>query len=172
LNLRERIRTIPDFPVAGIRFRDITPLLADGAALAQAVREMAEPWRGRVDVIAAIEARGFILGGALAVELEAGFVPVRKAGKLPTATISVKYTLEYRSDSLQVHEDSIRPGERVLIVDDLIATGGTARAVLELVERLDGRVQGAAFLIELEDLGGRELLGGIEVHSLIGYNGD
>lgn len=170
MNLGQRIRSIPDFPIPGILFRDITPLLRDPAALREAVLRMCEPWRGsRVQVIAAMEARGFMFGAAMAIELGAGFVPVRKPGKLPAATESIAYTLEYRADVLEVHSDAIEPGARVLVVDDLIATGGTARAVVDLVRRLGGEVVGAGFLVELPELGGRELLGDVEVRSLVTF---
>jgi adenine phosphoribosyltransferase len=173
VNLKDRIRTVPDFPIAGIRFRDITPLLADPAALKEAIDQMAEPWRdARVDVIAAMEARGFIFGAGMAYLLGAGFVPVRKAGKLPWKTHSVEYALEYRSDVLHVHQDAIRKGQRVLVVDDLIATGGTAKAVCDLVQRMGGVVVGCEFLVELPDLHGRDLLKGYEVRSEIQFEGD
>jgi adenine phosphoribosyltransferase len=170
VNLAERIRDVPDFPIPGILFRDITPLLGDEEALREAVEAMTEPWLGRgVDLVAAMEARGFMFGGAMAIRLGAGFVPVRKEGKLPWRTRSVKYSLEYREDVLHVHEDAVRPGQKVLVVDDVIATGGTAAAVVELVEQLGGEVVGVQFLIELTDLGGRRLLEGHEVRSVITY---
>jgi adenine phosphoribosyltransferase len=170
MNLASFIRDVPDFPIPGILFRDITPLLRDQGALREAVERMSEPWEARgVQQVAAMEARGFMFGAAMAIRLGAGFVPVRKAGKLPWRTRSVAYTLEYRDDVLHVHEDAIRPGERVLVVDDVIATGGTARAVVELMEQLGGVVAGVQFLIELTDLGGRELLAGHEVQAVITY---
>jgi adenine phosphoribosyltransferase len=173
INLAERVRSVPDFPVKGILFRDITPLLNDPAAFDQAVAEMSRPWHGRgIELIAAMEARGFIFGAGMALRLDAGFVPIRKAGKLPWKTRSAEYTLEYRSDVLHIHEDAIRTGQKVLVVDDVIATGGTARAVVELVEALGGKVEGIEFLIELVDLGGRKLLEGYEVHSVISFEGD
>jgi adenine phosphoribosyltransferase len=173
IDLASRIRSIPDFPIPGILFRDITPLVGDHAALKQAVERMSRPWQRRgVELVAAMEARGFIFGAAMAIELGAGFVPVRKSGKLPWKTRSVEYTLEYRSDILYIHEDAIQAGQKVLVVDDLIATGGTAKAVVELVELLGGEVVGAEFLIELVDLGGRNLLEGYEVQSLITFEGD
>jgi adenine phosphoribosyltransferase len=172
-DLAAKIRSIPDFPVEGILFRDITPLLADGDALRKAVERLAEPWRdSRVDLVAAMEARGFIFGATVAKVLGAGFVPVRKEGKLPWHTRSARYTLEYRSDTLYVHEDAISPGQRVLVVDDLIATGGTAKAVVELVELLGGEVVGLGFLVELEGLNGRSILPGYEVRSVIQFEGD
>ena len=173
MNLRDHIRTIPDFPIPGIMFRDITPLLADAAALAESIEAMCRPWRdSRVELVAAMEARGFIFGTAMAKELGAGFVPVRKGGKLPFTTRSIEYTLEYRNDALFIHEDAVRPGQRVLVVDDLIATGGTARAVAQLVELLGGEIVGFGFLVELVDLKGREVLAGYDVRSEIRYEGD
>ena len=170
MNLTSYIRDVPDFPIPGILFRDITPLLRDPHALREAVARMSEPWEGRrLDLVAAMEARGFMFGAAMALHLGAGFVPVRKAGKLPWRTRSVEYTLEYRADVLHVHEDAIQPGQRVLVVDDVIATGGTAKAVVELVEQLGGEVVGVQFLVELADMEGRELLRGREVQSVITY---
>jgi adenine phosphoribosyltransferase len=168
MNLAAYIRDVPDFPAPGILFRDITPLLRDPGALSESVRQMSDPWRDRgVQVVAAMEARGFMFGAAMAIELGAGFVPVRKEGKLPWRTRSVAYTLEYRDDVLHIHEDAIAPGQRVLVVDDVLATGGTARAVVELVEQLSGDVVGLQFLIELKDLGGRALLDACEVRSVL-----
>ena len=170
MNLSEYIRDVPDFPVAGILFRDITPLLRDPAALKAAIEGMVEPWRGvKVDLVAAMEARGFMFGGAMAMLLGAGFVPVRKEGKLPRKTVSVGYVLEYRDDVLHVHADAVEPGQRVLVVDDVIATGGTAGAVVKLIEQLGGEVVGAQFLVELSELSGRDLLKDYPVHSLITY---
>ena len=170
MDLLQYIRDIPDFPQPGVLFRDITPLLRDPAALKQAVEQMAEPWRAaRVDLVAAMEARGFMFGAAMATLLGAGFVPVRKPGKLPWRTRSATYSLEYREDVLQIHEDAVRPGERVLVVDDVIATGGTAAAVIELIDQLGGVVVGVQFLIELADLKGRDLLKNHQVNSLITY---
>jgi adenine phosphoribosyltransferase len=173
VNLRDHIRTIPDFPIPGIMFRDITPLLGDADALAKSVGAMSSHWRdARVDLVAAMEARGFIFGAAIAKELHAGFVPVRKTGKLPFRTRTVDYTLEYRNDALFIHEDAVRPGQRVLVVDDLIATGGTARAVGQLVEMLGGEIVGFGFLVELVDLKGREILAGYDVRSEIEFDGE
>ena len=173
MNLRDHIRTIPDFPIPGIMFRDITPLLGDAAALAESVSVMASRWRGeRVELIASMEARGFIFGAAIAKELGAGFVPVRKSGKLPFTTRSIGYELEYRNDVLFIHEDAVRKGQRVLIVDDLIATGGTAKAVAQLVEMLGGEVLGFGFLVELVDLRGRDTLAGYDVRSEITFEGE
>ena len=170
MNLTEHIRDVPDFPIPGILFRDITPLLSDAAALREAVERMSAPWSERdVDLVAAMEARGFMFGAAMAIRLGAGFVPVRKAGKLPWRTRSVAYTLEYREDVLHVHEDAVTAGQRVLVVDDVVATGGTAKAVVDLVEQLGGVVVGVQFLIELAELGGRELLEGHEVRAVITY---
>jgi len=170
LNLAAYIKDVPDFPVPGILFRDITPLLREPAALKAAIEGMVAPWRdSKVDLVAAMEARGFMFGGAMAMLLGAGFVPVRKEGKLPRETVSVDYVLEYRDDVLHVHADAVEPGQRVLVVDDVIATGGTAAAVVKLIERLGGTVVGAQFLVELSDLAGRDLLRDHPVHSLITY---
>jgi len=164
------IRDVPDFPKPGILFKDIMPMLADGPAFKAAVDALAEvsrPWKP--DLVLGAEARGFMFGAPLAYALGAGFVAARKPGKLPYTTVTAKYALEYGFDSLEVHIDAIKPGQRVLICDDLLATGGTARAKVELVERLDGVVAGLAFAIELEFLNGREKLDGYEVASLITY---
>lgn len=167
-DLRAKIRDVPDFPRPGIVFRDIMPLLADAEALRQAVERLVELARPlRPDLILGAESRGFILGGALAYKLGCGFAAARKPGKLPWRTVSVEYALEYGVDSLEVHEDSIRPGMRVLVHDDLLATGGTARAKVELVESLGGAVVGLAFIVELTLLNGRERLAGYDVHSLV-----
>lgn len=170
MNLASHIRDVPDFPVPGILFRDITPLLRDPDALRESVARMSRPWEGRrVDLVAAMEARGFMFGAAMAIRLGAGFVPVRKEGKLPWRTRSVAYTLEYRDDVLHVHEDAVAGGQRVLVVDDVIATGGTAKAVVQLIEQLGGEVVGVQFLVELSDLRGRELLAGHDVQAVITY---
>ena len=172
-DLRSLIRDIPDFPAPGIVFMDITPLLLDHEAVRFAVRELADWARPRgVDYVVAAEARGFILGAALALELDAGFVPARKPGKLPADTISAEYILEYGVDALEMHADALADGARVLIHDDLLATGGTARALAELVEGVGGNVAGFAFLVELEFLEGRRRLDGYDVHALISYAGD
>lgn len=169
-NLEPLVRAVPDFPSPGIVFRDITPLLRDPRALATVVRRLAEPYRdARVDVVAAIESRGFILGAPLALELRAGFVPVRKVGKLPAKTIRREYQLEYGSNHLEMHVDALEAGQRVLLVDDVLATGGTAWAALELVRELGGEVVAAAFLIELGALGGRARLTGTPVDSLMRF---
>ena len=173
VDLERRIRDIPDFPKPGIRYKDITPLLLDAGALRQAVRDLAD-WahpRG-VDYVVAAEARGFILGAALAIELGAGFVPARKPGKLPAQTISADYILEYGVDSLEMHSDALAHGARVLVHDDLLATGGTARALADLVQGVGAEVVGCAFLVELGFLGGRERLAGYDVHALISYDGE
>jgi adenine phosphoribosyltransferase len=172
-DLRGLIRDIPDFPSPGIVFKDITPLLLEPAAIREAVSELAAWARPReVDLVVAAEARGFILGAALALELEAGFVPARKPGKLPSETVSAEYILEYGIDALEMHADALAHGARVLIHDDLLATGGTARALAELVEQLGGTVVGCAFLVELAFLEGRRRLEGFDVHALVAYDGD
>lgn len=161
IDLRSYVRDVPDFPTAGILFRDITPLLAEPAAFSYAVEAMAEPFRGSAaEKVVAIEARGFMFGAAIARALGLGFVPARKPGKLPGATERISYGLEYGSDGLEIHADALAPGQAVLIVDDVLATGGTAAAASELVERLGARVEGLSFLIELEALQGRSRLGG------------
>jgi len=165
------IREIPDFPSAGIRFKDLTPLMADAGALRLAVSELAAPAREmRPDLVVAAEARGFLLGPALALELGAGFALARKPGKLPYETVSASYELEYGANTLELHSDALAAGARVLVHDDLLATGGTARALCELVEQLGGEVLGCSFLIELAFLGGREQLAGREIHSLLAYD--
>jgi adenine phosphoribosyltransferase len=162
------IRDVPDFPTKGILFRDITPLLASGDAFAEAVRRMAEPFReARAAKVLGIEARGFMFGAAVARELAIGFVPARKSGKLPRQSVRVSYGLEYGTDSLEVHADAFAPGERILVVDDVLATGGTARAASELVEKLNAVVVGLSFLIELPPLQGRKQLSGRPIHSVL-----
>jgi len=169
--LRAKIRDIKDFPTEGILFKDITTLLKDGPAWRFAVDALASRYQAdRVDVVVGVESRGFIFGGAIAHQLQAGFVPVRKIGKLPGKTIEVEYELEYGRDALAMHEDAIAPGQRVLAVDDLLATGGTMAATLRLVEQLGGRVVGVAFMIELAFLHGREKLKSHPLHSLIVYD--
>jgi len=170
MNLKEYIASIPDFPKDGILFRDITPLMADGAAFAEACNRMIEFAREvDADVIVGPESRGFIFGCPVAFELGVGFIPVRKPGKLPRETISYSYDLEYGSNELHMHSDGIKPNQRVLIIDDLLATGGTVEATIKLVEKLQGVVVGCAFLIELEDLKGRDLLSDYNVLSLLSY---
>jgi adenine phosphoribosyltransferase len=170
-DLAALIRDVPDFPRPGIAFKDIMPLLGDAQALRQAVDELARfAAPRRPELVLAAEARGFILGGALAYALRCGFAAARKPGKLPWRTVSVEYALEYGTDSLEVHEDAIRPGMRVLVHDDVLATGGTARAKVELVEQLGGVVVGVAFLVELVFIGGRAKLAGQDVCSLVQYH--
>lgn len=169
-DLAGKIRSIPDFPKPGILFRDITTLLADGDALRQAVDGMADLLRDlSFDLIVAPEARGFIVGMPLAYSLGKGFVPVRKAGKLPGETRRASYQLEYGEDHLEIHTDAIRPGQKVVVVDDLLATGGTIKSAVDLVESLGGEVVAVIFLIELTDLAGRDLLAGHRVRSLIQF---
>ena len=173
VDLRSRIRDIPDFPQAGIVFKDITPLLLDHEAMTAAVDQLAEWARPlAVDYVLAAEARGFILGALLAERLGAGFVPARKPGKLPYETVSAEYILEYGIDVLEMHKDALGDGHRVLVHDDLLATGGTARALCDLVEKLGGEVAGCGFLIELAFLDGRAKLAPHEVHSLISYDSE
>lgn len=170
MDLTSTIRSIPDFPTKGILFRDITPLLADAEALSCAIDRLAEPFKGKgVDVVAAVEARGFIFGSAVAKTLGVGFVPIRKKGKLPFETHSVSYGLEYGKDVVEVHTDAVKPGTKVLMVDDLLATGGTMAAACELIEKLGGDIVGLTFLIELMDLNGRELLKKYNIHTEISY---
>jgi len=169
--LKEKIREIRDFPTEGVLFKDITTLLKEPQAFKDVVREMAlRHIQERVELVVGIESRGFIFGGAIAAELGAGFVPVRKLGKLPGKTIEVEYELEYGRDALAIHEDAIRAGQRVLAVDDLLATGGTMAATLRLIEQLGGHVVGVAFLIELAFLKGRDKIKQYPVHSLIVYD--
>lgn len=172
--LKDLVRTIPDYPKPGIMFRDVTTLLGDAQGFKAAVAQMAEPYRTRpVDAVAGIEARGFILGGAIADRLGCGFIPIRKKGKLPWKTIGESYQLEYGVDVIEMHEDACTPGERVLIVDDLIATGGTAEAAAKLIRRSQGQVVGATFIIDLPELGGTRRIQdlGIEVHALMAFEG-
>jgi adenine phosphoribosyltransferase len=171
VDIESFVRDIPDFPKPGIVFKDITPVLASAEALDAAVTALAEPARGlEVDVVVGAEARGFLLGAALARELGAGFVLARKPGKLPHETVRAEYLLEYGTDALELHTDAVAQGARVLVHDDLLATGGTARALCELVEQLGGTVVGCSFLIELGFLGGRQRLAGYDVHSILRYD--
>ena len=173
MRLEDHIQDIPDFPKPGIVFKDITPLFLDGEALRATVGALAEYARSRkADYILSAEARGFVLGGALAAELGAGFIVARKPGKLPRETASIEYQLEYGVDALEVHADAVAGGARVLVHDDLLATGGTAQALCGLVERAGGVVAGCAFVIELAFLRGRERLKGYDVHSLIVYESE
>jgi len=168
--LRERIREIPDFPQPGILFYDITTLLKDPAAFKEAIDLLTEPYRDtKVDVVVGMESRGFIFSAPMAYQLDAGFVPVRKLGKLPAETVSVEYELEYGTNTLEIHKDAIAPGQKVLIVDDLLATGGTVLGTVELVKQLKAEVVGLAFLVELLFLKGRDRLDGHEIHSVIRY---
>jgi adenine phosphoribosyltransferase len=172
-DLKALVRTIPDFPKPGIQFRDITTLLLDPRGLSETVDRLAEPHRGKVDVIAGIEARGFIFGAAVARALGVGLVLIRKDGKLPGTTIGEDYALEYGTDRINLHEDALVPGQRVLLVDDLIATGGTARAAVRLIRKAGGAVAAAAFVIDLPELGGADALrgDGVEVGALIAFDG-
>jgi adenine phosphoribosyltransferase len=169
-DLRAKIREVPDFPKPGILFYDITTLLKDPDAFREAIQLLTEPYQDqRVDIVVGMESRGFIFSAPMAYQLQAGLVPVRKLGKLPAETVSVEYALEYGTNTLEVHKDAIAPGQRVLIVDDLLATGGTVHGTIELVQRLEGEVVGLAFLVELLFLKGRERLKGHDIHSVIQY---
>jgi adenine phosphoribosyltransferase len=173
VNLAGFVRDVPDFPKKGIVFKDITPLLADAGALKEAVGRMAAMFRNdKVDLVASVEARGFIFGPAVAMQLGAGFVPVRKPGKLPCQTRHMSYQLEYGTDTVHIHADAIKPGQRVLLVDDLLATGGTIEATARLVEEMGGEVTGMAFLIELAFLKPRQRLAGRRIESLITVNAE
>jgi adenine phosphoribosyltransferase len=170
MDLKAKIRNVPDFPKPGILFYDITTLLRDKDGFQHVVDALARPFGGSgIDLIVGIESRGFILGGAVADALGAGFVPVRKPGKLPARAVKESYALEYGTDALEIHEDAVAPGQRVVIVDDVIATGGTAKATASLVRRLGGTVHALAFLVELEFLNGREKLAGENIHTVIRY---
>lgn len=174
-HIRSTIRTIVDYPKPGIQFRDVTTLLGDAGAFRAAVDAMVFPHAGKkVDKVAGIEARGFILGGAVAHQLSVGFIPVRKKGKLPFDTLSQNYELEYGTDTIEIHTDAVRPGETVLLVDDLIATGGTAEAAVKLLRSAGASVVGASFVIDLPDLGGAKRLEarGVQVSSLVEFEGD
>ncbi len=168
--LKARIRHVPDFPKAGILFFDVTTLLRDPEGFRVTVDAMSKPYQNRsLDAVVGIESRGFILGAAVADRIGAGFIPVRKLGKLPAATVRASYDLEYGSDSLEMHRDAIEPGQRILIVDDLMATGGTAKATVDLVKQLGGKVEGLVFLIELVELQGRAKLQGEDVMAVLKY---
>ncbi|WP_239615233.1 adenine phosphoribosyltransferase [Cohnella mopanensis] len=170
MNFKDYIRVIPDFPQPGIRFKDITTLLKDGPAYRAAIDAMKELVKDKqIDLIAGPEARGFVIGAPLALALGVGFVPIRKSGKLPGNTVEAAYDLEYGKDRLAIHSDSIQPGQKVLIADDLLATGGTIATSIDLITQLGGEIVGAAFLIELGYLSGRDKLAGIDVASLITY---
>ncbi len=172
--LRDSIRTIPDYPKPGIQFRDITTLFGNARAFRRAVDELVQPWAGtKIDKVAGIEARGFILGGAIAHQLSAGFIPVRKKGKLPHATVGIAYSLEYGLDEMEVHRDAVAPGERVILVDDLIATGGTAEAAVRLLRTIGADVVAACFVIDLPELGGAAKIEalGVPVRTLVAFDG-
>jgi len=170
MDLKAKIRHVPDFPKAGILFYDITTLLQDPAGFRAAVDGLSQPFKGQgIDVVVGIESRGFILGSVVADRIGAGFSPVRKPGKLPSTCVRATYSLEYGTDTLEMHEDAVHPGQRVLIVDDLLATGGTARATLDLVRGVGGQVHGLAFLIELVALNGRAKLAGEQVSTVLQY---
>ena len=173
-DLKATVRTIPDYPKKGILFRDITTLLADARAFRRAVDELVQPWAGlKIDKVAGIEARGFILGGAVAHQVSAGFVPIRKKGKLPHTTVRIAYSLEYGLDEMEMHVDAIQPGERVILVDDLIATGGTAEGAVKLLRQMGAEVLAACFIIDLPDLGGADKLRKLDVpvRTLISFEG-
>lgn len=172
--LRNAIRTIPDYPKPGILFRDITTLLGNPQAFRRSVDELVHPWAGqRIEKVAGMEARGFILGGAVAHQLSAGFVPIRKKGKLPHTKVSIAYSLEYGLDEMEMHEDAVTAGERVILVDDLIATGGTAEGAVKLLQKMGAQVVAACFVIDLPDLGGAKKIEalGVPVRSLIAFGG-
>lgn len=172
--VKDYIRTIVDFPHEGILFRDVTTLFADPRGFRMCIDQLLAPYAGlRIDKVAGLEARGFILGGAVAHQLSTGFVPIRKKGKLPGTTISQAYQLEYGEAVVEIHDDALQPGEKVLLVDDLLATGGTAEAGIRLIERLGGQIAGCAFVVDLPDLGGRDRLRamGMDVHTLCAFEG-
>jgi adenine phosphoribosyltransferase len=173
-DLKSTIRSIPDYPKPGIIFRDITTLLGDARAFRRAVDELVQPWAGaKIDKVAGVEARGFILGGAVAHQVSAGFVPIRKKGKLPHTTVRIAYSLEYGLDEMEMHEDAVERGERVILVDDLIATGGTAEGAVKLLRNMGAQVLAACFIIDLPDLGGADKLRRLEVpvRTLISFEG-
>jgi adenine phosphoribosyltransferase len=172
--LRAAIRTIPDYPKKGILFRDITTLLGDARAFRKAVDELVQPWAGsKIEKVAGMEARGFILGGAVAHQLSSGFIPIRKKGKLPHQTVSIAYELEYGTDEMEMHVDAVQPGERVILVDDLIATGGTATGAIRLLQKTGAEVVAACFVIDLPDLGGAKKIEalGVPVRTLVAFEG-
>ena len=173
-DLKSAIRTIPDYPKPGIMFRDITTLLGDARAFRRAVDELVQPWAGmKIDKVAGMEARGFILGGAVAHQVSAGFIPIRKKGKLPHKRVSIAYSLEYGLDEMEMHEDAVAPGERVILVDDLIATGGTAEGAVKLLRQMGANVLAACFVIDLPELGGAAKLRQMDVpvRTLISFEG-
>src|SRR5579864_7527032 len=172
--IQESIRAIPDYPKPGVMFRDITTLMGNARTFRRVVDELVEPWTtAKVDRVAGIEARGFILGGAIAHQLAAGFVPIRKKGKLPFTTVRVAYSLEYGLDEMEMHRDAVQPGERIILVDDLIATGGTAEAAVKLLRSLGAQILAACFIIDLPELGGAARLAGLEVpvRTLVAFSG-
>ncbi|MGH8136983.1 MAG: adenine phosphoribosyltransferase [Steroidobacteraceae bacterium] len=172
--IKDSIRTIPDYPKPGVLFRDITTLLGNARAFRRVVDELVEPWTtAKVNCVAGIEARGFILGGAVAHQLAAGFVPIRKKGKLPHTTVRVAYSLEYRLDEMEMHKDAVSPGERIILVDDLIATGGTAEGAVKLLRSLGAEILAACFIIDLPELGGSRKLEslGVPVRTLVAFEG-
>jgi adenine phosphoribosyltransferase len=174
LEIQDSIRTIPDYPRPGVQFRDITTLLGNARTFRRVIDELVEPWSvAKVDRVAGIEARGFILGGAVAHQLAAGFVPIRKKGKLPHSTVRVAYSLEYGIDEMEMHEDAVSRGERLILVDDLIATGGTAEAAVKLLRKLGAEILGACFVIDLPELGGSKKLTdlGVPVRTLVSFEG-
>jgi adenine phosphoribosyltransferase len=173
-DLKNIIRSIPDYPKPGIMFRDITTLLGDARGFRRAVDELVQPFAGqKIDQVAGMEARGFILGGAVAHQLSAGFIPIRKKGKLPHVTVSVAYSLEYGVDEMEMHEDAVKKGEKVILVDDLIATGGTAEGAVKLLRRMGAEIVAACFVIDLPELGGAQKIRdlGVPVRSLIAFEG-
>jgi adenine phosphoribosyltransferase len=173
-DLKAAIRTIPDYPKPGILFRDITTLLGDPRAFRRAVDELVQPWAGgKIDKVAGIEARGFILGGAIAHQVSCGFVPIRKKGKLPFKRVTIGYSLEYGIDEMEMHEDAVAKGERVILVDDLVATGGTAEAAVKLLQQMDANVLAACFIIDLPELGGAKKIEalGVPVRTLVSFDG-
>lgn len=174
VEIQDSIRTIPDYPRPGVQFRDITTLLGNARTFRRVIDELVEPWSvAKVDRVAGIEARGFILGGAVAHQLAAGFVPIRKKGKLPHSTVRVAYSLEYGIDEMEMHEDAVSRGERLILVDDLIATGGTAEAAVKLLRKLGAEILGACFVIDLPELGGSKKLTdlGVPVRTLVSFEG-
>jgi adenine phosphoribosyltransferase len=173
-DLKATIRTIPDYPKPGIMFRDITTLLGDARAFRRAIDELVQPWAGvKIDKVAGMEARGFILGGAVAHQLSTGFVPIRKKGKLPFNKVTIGYSLEYGIDEMEMHEDAVAPGEKVILIDDLIATGGTAEGAVKLLQKIGGEVIAACFVIDLPELGGAKKIEalGVPVRTLIEFSG-
>jgi adenine phosphoribosyltransferase len=173
-DLKAAIRTIPDYPKPGILFRDITTLLGDARAFRRAVDELVQPWAGgKIDKVAGIEARGFILGGAIAHQVSCGFVPIRKKGKLPFKRVTIGYSLEYGIDEMEMHEDAVAKGERVILVDDLVATGGTAEAAVKLLQQMGANVLAACFVIDLPELGGAKKIEalGVPVRTLVSFDG-